>query len=56
MAMHAASETVSNKTTEFFHPHDHYREAINFFSQLVETRGREMYLELQKNIDDILGG
>jgi len=56
MAMNAASETVSNKTSEFIHPHDHNREAINYFSQLFETCGREMYLELQKNIDDILGG
>jgi 1-acyl-sn-glycerol-3-phosphate acyltransferase len=54
MAVHAVSETVAIGKPEFYHPLGHHREAINAFCQLVEEHVRTLYLEMQKNSDDLL--
>ena len=54
MAVHAASETVSIGKQEVFAPHGAHRQAIDNFSQLIEERTRQMYLEMQDTGDDIL--
>ena len=54
LAVHATSETIAIGTPEFFHPHGHHRDAINAFSQIVETRVRTLYIDLQKASDDLL--
>lgn len=54
MAVHAGSETVAIGKPEYYLPQGQHREAINTFSQQLETRVRELYLEMKKNADDIL--
>ncbi len=54
MATHAASETVAIGKPEFFHSFGRHREAVNTFCLLVEERVKALYLELQKNNDDLL--
>ncbi|OGN91465.1 MAG: hypothetical protein A2Y88_10675 [Chloroflexi bacterium RBG_13_48_10] len=54
IAVHAGSETVAIGKPEFFHPLAGHREAMNSFNLLIEQRVRMMYLEMQKNNDDLL--
>ena len=54
LAVHSGSETVSIGKPEYFRPQANHREAIDDFSRLVEERVRRLFLELQKNCDDIL--
>jgi 1-acyl-sn-glycerol-3-phosphate acyltransferase len=53
MAVHAGSETVAIGMPEFFHPLGEHREAMNSFNLLIEQRVRMLYLELQKNNDEL---
>lgn len=54
MAVHSDIEIVTIGKPEFFHPSAINRDAINTFSQLVESRVKKLYLEMQKNCDNLL--
>jgi len=53
LAVHAASETIAIGKAEFFSPHGPHRQAINSFTRQLEERVRALYLELQKNKDEL---
>lgn len=53
MAVHTGCETVSIGKAEFFHGNGKHREAIQTFSELVECRVRELYLEADKTANTI---
>lgn len=55
MAVHAGSEIVTIGKPEYYCPQGHHREAINTFAMQVEIRVRELYLEMKKNADELLG-
>ena len=55
MAVHAGSETVAIGKPEYYCPQGHHRQAINAFAIQVEARVRELYLEMKKNADELLG-
>jgi len=50
-AVHAGAETVTIGKPEYLHPHGQRKEAIEAFSQLVESRVRDLYLDLKRSID-----
>jgi 1-acyl-sn-glycerol-3-phosphate acyltransferase len=54
IAVHAGSETVTVGKAELFKPYGHHHEAINNFCMLLEERVRALYLDMQKNNDDLL--
>jgi hypothetical protein len=54
MAVHAASETIIIGKQEIFAPHGSHKQAMKHFSDLIENRTHEMYLEMQQIDDDIL--
>jgi hypothetical protein len=54
MAVHAATETISIGKQELFTPRGSHRQAMKSFTDLIENRTHQMYLDLQNIGDDIL--
>jgi 1-acyl-sn-glycerol-3-phosphate acyltransferase len=53
MAVNAESETVIIGKPEYFHSQGQHRKAIDAFSQMMEERVRELYLELKRSAETI---
>lgn len=53
MAVHDGSETVAIGKAEYFHAQGRHHQAIEAFSQQLESRVRELYLELKRSAETI---
>jgi hypothetical protein len=53
VAVNAESETVAIGKAEYFRPQRMHHQAIDTFSQLMETRVRALYLELKQSAESI---
>jgi 1-acyl-sn-glycerol-3-phosphate acyltransferase len=53
VAVHARAETISIGKPEFLHVQGSKRQAIETFTQLLETRVRELYFDLKRTADII---
>lgn len=51
VAVNAKAETVAIAKAEYFRPQGHHRQAIDAFSQLMEARVSELYLELKHSAE-----
>jgi 1-acyl-sn-glycerol-3-phosphate acyltransferase len=53
VAVNSSAETVAIGKAEYFHPQPMHRKAIDDFSQLMENRVRDLYLELKRSAESI---